>query len=207
MKYPLWSQEGKKIGEVALPEKVFRQEMNEDLIHQAVLVEEANSRQVIAHTKNRSEVSGGGRKPWRQKGTGRARVGSNRSPIWIGGGITFGPRKTRIFRKKLNQKMRAKALAIALSDKVEEKSLKVVDNLSLPEGKTKLLTALLASLKLEGTTLLLLNQADANIIQAGRNLFRFQTQLAQQVTAREVLKFKNLLLVKPVIEVLKKRLS
>jgi len=195
------------MGEVALPEKVFRQEMNEDLIHQAVLVEEANSRQVIAHTKNRREVSGGGRKPWRQKGTGRARVGSNRSPIWIGGGITFGPRKTRIFRKKLNQKMRAKALAIALSDKVKENSLKLVDNLSLPEGKTKLLTALLADLKLEGTTLLLLNQADANIIQAGRNLSRFQTQLAQQVTAREVLKFKNLLLVKPAIEVLKKRLS
>ena len=207
MKYPLWSQEGKKMGEVALPEKVFRQEMNEDLIHQAVLVEEANSRQVIAHTKNRREVSGGGRKPWRQKGTGRARVGSNRSPIWIGGGITFGPRKTRIFRKKLNQKMRAKALAIALSDKVKENSLKLVDNLSLPEGKTRLLTALLANLKLEGTTLLLLDRADANIIQAGRNLSRFQTQLAQQVSAREILKFKNLLLVKPAIEVLKKRLS
>ncbi len=206
MKYPLWNQEGEKAGEVMLPKEVFGQEMNEDLIHQAVVVEEANRRKVIAHTKTREEVSGGGRKPWRQKGTGRARAGSTRSPIWIGGGTTFGPRKERIFRKKMNKKMRVKALAVALSSKVEEKSLRVIDNLSLSEGKTKLLTALLTDLKLEGTTLLLLSQTDANLVRAGRNLPYLQTQLAQQVTPREVLKFKNLLLVKSAIKVLEKRL-
>jgi len=196
MKYPLWDQEGEKAGEVMLPKEVFGQEMNEDLIHQAVVVEEANRRKVIAHTKTREEVSGGGRKPWRQKGTGRARAGSTRSPIWIGGGTTFGPRKERIFRKKMNKKMRVKALAVALSSKVEEKSLRVIDNLSLSEGKTKLLTALLTDL----------SQTDANLVRAGRNLPYLQTQLAQQVTPREVLKFKNLLLVKSAIKVLEKRL-
>ena len=112
MKYPLFNQKGEKIGEVSLPKEIFGQDLNEDLLHQAIVVEEANQRKVIAHTKIRSEVSGGGVKPWRQKGTGRARVGSIRSPLWKGGGTTFGPRKERVFRKKINQKMKKKLILL-----------------------------------------------------------------------------------------------
>ena len=135
-KYPLWNQKGEKIGEVTLPKEVFGQKMNDNLVHQAAMTEEANRRIPIAHTKDRSEVSGGGVKPWRQKGTGRARAGSIRSPIWKGGGTTFGPRKERVFGKKMNRKMRNKALTMILSSKVDDKELKVLDKLSLKEPKT-----------------------------------------------------------------------
>jgi large subunit ribosomal protein L4 len=207
MKYPLYNQEGEKTGEVTLPKEVFGQKMNEDLLHQAIMVEEANRRQPAAHTKTRKEVSGGGRKPWRQKGTGRARAGSNRSPIWIGGGVTFGPRKEKDFKKKMNQRMRNKALAVALSNRTEEKALKIVDSLSIAEGKTKLLTPVLTKLKLIGTTLLLLEENDNKLVRAGKNLPSLQVQLARQVRSGEILKFKNLLLTKKAIKVLETRLS
>ena len=207
MKYPLFNQKGEKIGEVSLPKEIFGQDLNEDLLHQAIVVEEANQRKVIAHTKIRSEVSGGGVKPWRQKGTGRARVGSIRSPLWKGGGTTFGPRKERVFRKKINQKMKKKALAVALSTKLRDKELKVLDKLSLAEAKTKLMAEVLEKLKLQNSVLVLAGENDAKLVRASQNLPKVQVQLARQVSPLDVLKFRNLLLLKSSIKVLKERLS
>jgi len=104
MKYPVYNQRGEKLKDIVLPKEIFEQELLSELLHQVVVAQQANRRSVIAHTKIRSEVSGGGRKPWRQKGTGRARHGSIRSPIWRGGGITFGPRKDKIISKRLIEK-------------------------------------------------------------------------------------------------------
>ena len=207
MKYPLENQRGEKIGEVSLPAEVFEQPMNESLIHQVVVGEESNQRKAIAHTKTRAEVKGGGAKPWRQKGTGRARAGSIRSPLWKGGGTTFGPRKERVFSKKINRKMRKKALALALSSKVRDKELKVLDKLSLPEAKTKLLAEILKNIGFLKSTLVLTGENDLKLVRASRNLPKVQVQLARQVSPREILKFKNLLLLKSSLKILKERLS
>ena len=206
MKYPLWNQKGEKIGEVVLPKEIFGQEVNESLVHQAVVTEQANQRISIAHTKDRAEVKGGGAKPWRQKGTGRARAGSIRSPIWKGGGTTFGPRKERVFRKKINQKMRNKALTMVLSSKVGDKELKVLDKLVIPEPKTKLMAEILKNLKLEKSVLILNNQVDLNLVKASRNIPKVKVQLARQVTPLEVLSYQYLILLKPAIQALKERL-
>ena len=206
MKYPLWNQKGEKIKEVVLPKVVFEQKMNEDLVHQAVMVEQANQRIPIAHTKTRGEVSGSGVKPWRQKGTGRARVGSIRSPIWRGGGIVFGPRKDRDFHKKINQKMKRKALAIVLSGKVRDKELRILDSLSLSEPKTKLMVAILKKMGIKESTLILTSEVNLNLIQSCRNLPKIEVRLARQVTPLNILRFKNLLVLEPAIKVLEGRL-
>lgn len=137
IKLDIYNQKAEKTGEMTLSDKVFGVEANEILIHQAVVTQFANERQVLAHTKDRSEVRGGGKKPWKQKGTGRARAGSSRSPIWIGGGVTFGPTKDRNFSKKINKKMKQKALLMALSDRVKNNGFVVIDNLKIEEFKTK----------------------------------------------------------------------
>lgn len=137
LKINLYNQKAETIGEQKLNEKIFGVKAKEALIHQAMVTQMSNERQVLAHTKDRSEVRGGGRKPWNQKGTGRARAGSNRSPIWIGGGVTFGPRKNRNYKKNINKKMKQKALLMVLSDKVNQKTMVVVDELVVKEFKTK----------------------------------------------------------------------
>ena len=133
----VYNQKAEEVGEVKLNDKVFDVDMNQDLLHQAMVAQMSNERQVLAHTKDRSEVSGGGRKPWRQKGTGRARVGTIRSPIWIGGGVTFGPTKNRNFTKNINKKMKRKALLIVLSDKANNENITIMDKLAAKEYKTK----------------------------------------------------------------------
>jgi len=137
IKTNIYNQKAEPVGEIELADKVFGMPANKNLVHQAVVAQMANSRQVLAHTKDRSEVRGGGKKPWRQKGTGRARAGSNRSPIWKGGGVTFGPRKNRNFSKKINKKMRKKAVLMALSDKVANGNLLVIEKLDIDGYKTK----------------------------------------------------------------------
>jgi len=137
LKVKVYNQKGEASGEIELSDKVFSVETNEFLVHQAMVTQMGNERQVIAHTKTRAEVRGGGRNPWRQKGTGRARAGSNRSPIWIGGGITFGPRSDKNYKKKINKKMKQKALMMVLSDRVASKNFVVLENLKLKEFKTK----------------------------------------------------------------------
>jgi large subunit ribosomal protein L4 len=137
IKVKIYNQKAESTGEMDLNEKLFSVEPNQDLLHQAVTAQRNNSRQVLAHTKTRSEVRGGGKKPWRQKGTGRARAGSSRSPIWIGGGVTFGPSKDRNFSQKINLKMKRKAILMALSDKVKNEALGVIDKFDFKDFKTK----------------------------------------------------------------------
>ncbi len=143
MKVDIFDQQNKKAGEIELPDKIFNAKWNSDLVHQVLQAQIANSRTVLAHAKTRGEVSGGGRKPWRQKGTGRARHGSIRSPIWVGGGATHGPLTERKFEKKINRKMRQSAVFSVLSKKLDEGELKVVDSLKLTAFKTKELSKML----------------------------------------------------------------
>src|SRR4030043_2412895 len=128
---PIYNLEGEKTGTIKLSEKIFGLKINNNLIYQVINVQLANKRKHLAKVKDRGEVRGGGRKPWRQKGTGRARHGSIRSPIWRGGGVTFGPTKNRVFKKKINKKMRRKALFMVLSAKAKEKLIIVLDDLEL----------------------------------------------------------------------------
>ncbi|KAA0205979.1 50S ribosomal protein L4 [Candidatus Uhrbacteria bacterium] len=124
----IYSQDGKSVGEMSLPEAYFGVKAKPKLVHEVLVAQQANRRKAVAHTKNRGEVSGGGKKPWKQKGTGRARQGSIRSPQWVGGGIVFGPRAERNFSVKVNRKAKQKALFMALSDKVANKSLLVIES-------------------------------------------------------------------------------
>lgn len=145
-KAEIYNQKGEKVGNLKLSDKIFDVKVNESLVHQAAVTQMGNERQVLAHTKQRAEVRGGGKKPWKQKGTGRARAGSTRSPIWIGGGVTFGPTKNRNFSKNINKKMKQKALLMVLSDKVESKGLTVLDKLDISEYKTKVFNEILNKL-------------------------------------------------------------
>lgn len=135
MEAPVYNQEGKEAGKVTIPESVFNAPFNADLVHQVVVSMQSNARTPIAHTKGRADVRGGGKKPWQQKGTGRARHGSSRSPIWRGGGVTFGPTNEKNFSKKINRKMRTKALFAVLSQKLKDGELLFVDTLSFEGPK------------------------------------------------------------------------
>lgn len=137
MKITVYTKEGKEKEQIDAPEGLFDLKWNNDLVHQVVVSMESSSRSPIAHTKDRSEVSGGGKKPWRQKGTGRARHGSRRSPIWIGGGVTFGPRNEKNFFKKVNKKMKNKALLTILSRKMKDGELIFVDSVKFDKPQTK----------------------------------------------------------------------
>lgn len=137
MKADIYNQDGKKVGDVNLSDEIFNQKWNADLVHQVVVSMESNARRGTASVKDRSEVRGGGRKPWRQKGTGRARHGSRRSPIWVGGGVTHGPTNEKVYDKKINKKMRTKALMSVLSQKYRDNEILFVDSFSFDEPKTK----------------------------------------------------------------------
>lgn len=137
MNAKIYNQTGKETGRIDLPEAVFGAKWNGDLVHQVVISEQANQRTPVAHTKDRGEVRGGGKKPWKQKGTGQARHGSRRSPIWIGGGVTHGPRNEKIYAKKINRKMKAAALYSVLSDKFKKGEILFVDDITTSAMKTK----------------------------------------------------------------------
>lgn len=146
METKIYDQKGQEKGKVTLPESIFGVPWNADLVHQVVVSMRSNCRQPVAHTKDRGEVRGGGRKPWRQKGTGRARHGSTRSPLWVGGGVTFGPRNERNFLRKINKKMRRKALYAVLSRKLKEGEIVFLESISMDEPKTKEAAQLLDAL-------------------------------------------------------------
>ena len=137
METQIYNQKGKSVGKFDLPESIFGVPWNGDLVHQVVTAMQANARTPVAHTKTRGEVRGGGRKPWKQKGTGRARHGSSRSPIWKGGGVTHGPRNEKSYDQKINKKMKAKALYAVLSEKLRKGQLLFVEELNLKAIKTK----------------------------------------------------------------------
>jgi large subunit ribosomal protein L4 len=142
----IYNQDGTEAGEQKLEPKVFGVKANQALIHEIVVAQESNARETIAHTKTRGEVRGGGKKPWKQKHTGRARHGSTRSPIWIGGGVVFGPRKTRVWSKKVNKKAKQQALRMVLSDKAAAGAIIVLSAFKLDEYKTKAVAAMLKKL-------------------------------------------------------------
>jgi large subunit ribosomal protein L4 len=175
IKVKFYNQSATAVKDLELAKEIFAVKANADLLHQAVVAQQANERQVLAHTKDRSEVRGGGKKPWKQKGTGRARVGSSRSPIWVGGGVTFGPTKDRNFSKKLNKKMKQKAIMMALSDKLAQSSLIVLENLEMKEFKTKDFNSMLKAFEKEllpvRRNLLIVNGAkNDKAFYSGRNL-------------------------------------
>lgn len=204
-----YNQKGEKLRRIRLPQEIFGIEMNSDLVHQVMVSQMANRRQVIAHTKTRAEVSGGGRKPWRQKGTGRARHGSIRSPIWIGGGVAFGPRKDKVFKKKIPKKMRRKALFMVLSSKVKDKELLVLGKLETKEPQTKIMAKMMENLRKkiedfkEGSVLFLLAKKDENLIKSLRNIKKVKTILARESNVLDLLKYKYLIIPKESIKVLK----
>lgn len=163
--------EGKEAGKVTLPESVFDQPWNADLIHEVVRAMQSNARAGTAHTKVRGDVRGGGKKPWRQKGTGRARAGSRRSPIWRGGGVSFGPRNERDYSMKINRNVRAKALGIALSQKFRDGEVIFLDRLSFAAPKTKEAKGVLVALSgIKGNETLGTKRKNAAlVVTAGRN--------------------------------------
>lgn len=215
MKTELYNQNAEVIGEAELPDGIFGVKMNHDLVHQAIVAQMANSRQVIAHTKGRGEVRGGGKKPWRQKGTGRARHASIRSPIWKGGGVAFGPTKERNFEKKINKKTKRKALFMALSSKVTDKELMLLDSLKLNAPKTKEALSVINGLsgkmvgyknmkKKRDSILFVMPEKDKMILQAVNNLPFIETTDAKSLNVRDLLEKKYLILLKDAVPVIEK---
>lgn len=187
-----FSLQGKNIGQEKLPEEIFGQKAKASLISQAVRVYQFNIAINTANTKTRGEVRGGGAKPWRQKGTGRARAGSNRSPLWVGGGITFGPRNKDV-SLKLPQKMKHKALIYALSEKAKSGSIKVVSDIEKCEPKTKTITSLIKNMETKGSMLFVVSAKNENLKLATRNIQNIKVETAANLNAYEILKFKNII--------------
>jgi len=197
MKVAVYNMQGKEVEQIEVPVSMFAVALKPDLVKQVIVAIQANQRQVYAHTKDRSEVRGGGKKPWKQKGTGRARHGSSRSPIWIGGGVTFGPRNDRNFSKKVNKKVRRLAIKMMLSDKIKHNGLLIVDNMELPEIKTKKMVEFLQAMPLNGkSTLLLLPVMDEKIIKSISNLQRVDVSLATDINAADLAYYDNIILSK-----------
>lgn len=197
----LYNHEGKDVGYVELDASLFDVEVSEGLVHDVVVAHEANTRVAIAHTKDRGEVAGTGKKPWKQKGTGRARHGSRRSPIWVGGGITFGPSKLRNFALKINKKARRKALAMVLTDKVKNGQLFAVEHLKMEDAKTKILAGLLSKLPVSGKkTLILVEAQNRQLSKAARNIPDVTTLPINSLNIVELLKRPNVLISKDGID-------
>ncbi len=192
-KMDVYDIEGKKVSTVDLKEEIFGIEPNEAVVHSVLVNFLANQRQGTQSTKTRSEVSGGGRKPWRQKGTGRARQGSIRAPQWIKGGIALGP-KPRSYKYQVNRKEKRLAIKSCLSSKVLEKELVVVDSLPLKEIKTKDMVKALTNLKVEGKTLILLPEKNETVQKSARNIEGVKTTLVNTINVYDLLKYKNLVI-------------
>ena len=183
----VYNMEGKEVGTMELNDAVFGVEVNEHLVHMAVLQQLANNRQGTQKAKTRSEVSGGGRKPWRQKGTGHARQGSTRSPQWTGGGVVFAP-KPRDYSIRLNKKERRLALKSVLTSKVQDSKFFVLDELTLDEVKTKKMQAVLDALKVQ-KAIIVLPEKDEKVILSARNIPGVMTAVATSINTYDILKY------------------
>ncbi len=192
-KVDVYDIQGKKVSDVELSEVVFGIEPNEAVVHSVLVNYLANQRQGTQSTKTRSEVSGGGRKPWRQKGTGRARQGSIRAPQWIKGGIALGP-KPRSYSYKVNKKEKQLAIKSLLSSKVKEQELTVVDKLELAEVKTKTMVKALSDLKVEGKTLIILADKNDNVYLSSRNIEGVKAITLNMINVYDLLKYNKLIL-------------
>jgi large subunit ribosomal protein L4 len=214
MKLNIYNQEGIAKGQKEVSDAIFAVKANSVLINEALTAQTANMRTVLAHTKTRSEVRGGGKKPWRQKGTGRARAGSSRSPLWIGGGIIFGPNSDRNFSKKINKKAKRKAMFMVLSDRAANNGLAILEKLSLADYKTKVMNGILNNLestfakatvdegknksKKKRTTkrsILFINDAtDDKVNNSGRNLVGVKIINVGNINIVDLLNYKNLII-------------
>ena len=192
-KVDVYDIKGKKVSDIELADSVFGIEPNENIVHEVLVNYLANQRQGTQSTKTRAEVSGGGKKPWRQKGTGRARQGSIRAPQWIKGGIALGP-KPRSYKYTVNKKERRLAIKSILSSKVLEKELTVVDKLELKEIKTKSMVKALSALKVEGKTLIVVPENNKNVFMSARNIEGVKTITANNINVFDLLKYNNLVL-------------
>ncbi len=195
----VYKMDGTEAGTMELSEKVFGAEYREELIHQAVVTRLANERQGTKSTLTRTEVRGGGKKPWRQKGTGNARQGSIRAPQWIKGGVVFAP-KSRDFSKSMNKKAKVAALISALSKKVADGEVVVVDKLEVKEGKTKEMAAFQKALGLVKSTIVYMDQADEKVILAARNLEKLTTLPVEQLSVYEVVANAKVVLTKAAVQ-------
>jgi large subunit ribosomal protein L4 len=211
MKTDLYNFQGEKVGEIELPE-IFNVPFNPALVHQVLRWHTLNTYYPYAHTKTRDEVRGGGRKPWPQKGTGRARHGSTRSPIWVGGGVTFGPRNEEKKQININQKMKRKALLMTVTEKLKQNLLRIIENLDNKIYKTKEFENFFSyfleprkTKKKKETALLVIDKDDKNIYRAVRNLPYADAISARNLNLIEILNHKYLFLTKEAIEVLKNR--
>ena len=193
----VYNMEGKEVGKIDLNDAVFGVEINEHLVHMAVVQQLANNRQGTQKAKTRSEVSGGGRKPWRQKGTGHARQGSTRSPQWTGGGVVFAP-VPRDYSFKLNKKEKRIALKSALTSRVQENKFIVLDELKLDEIKTKKFQEVLNNLKVN-KALVVLNDNDQNVMLSARNLPFIRTALTNTINVYDVMKYNTVIVTKDAV--------
>lgn len=195
---------------VNLPESVFGLKMNPDLVYQVAVTQAANRRRITAHTKDRGEVSGGGKKPWRQKGTGRSRHGSNRSPIWRHGGVVFGPRNDKVYGGKINKKMRRKALAMVLSAKASGGMMVLVDKIEFDVPKTKVMAQMLEAIKKvnenfkTGKVLVALPEFEKNAVLSGRNIPGAEMIEAAKLNTLDLLNAKCLLLPSAAVKVVER---
>lgn len=212
METKVYNLQGEEVGKIDLPESIFGLPWNASLVKQAVLAQQANSRNNVANTKGRGEVSGGGKKPWRQKGTGRARHGSIRSPIWVGGGVTHGPTNERNFSVKINKNMRRKALLVSLSAKMRDNEIVVLDTLDLAGTKTKDAVKVFKELakskdfpgmtERKGRTLVALPSHDEPAIRSMRNMSYVASQETRNLNVVDLLSYKYVVFPKDSIKVL-----
>ena len=220
MNAKVYSKEGKETGSVTLPETVFGAAWNPDLVHEVVVGMQENARAGTAHTKDRSEVRGGGRKPWKQKGTGRARHGSRRSPIWTGGGVTFGPRSEKDFSVKINKKVKAKALAVVLSKKLSDEEVVFIDSLAMDAPKTADAKAAVLAIakgtgqvgisgKRKNAALVVLADRNLETEKSFRNFGNIEVAQAKDVNPVDLLTYKYVVVVDPQssVDILEKRVT
>ena len=193
----VYNMEGKEVDKIELSDAVFGVEVNEHLVHMAVVAQLANKRQGTQKAKTRSEVSGGGRKPWRQKGTGHARQGSTRAPQWTGGGVVFAP-TPRDYPIRLNKKEKRLALKSVLTNCVNENKFIVLDELKFDEIKTKKMQAVLDALNVS-KALIVLNENDANVVKSARNIANVQTALTNTINVYDILKYNTVVVTKAAV--------
>ncbi|MEK7665649.1 MAG: 50S ribosomal protein L4 [Patescibacteria group bacterium] len=204
-KVKLYNLQGIVAGELTLSDELFGVALKPAVVHEAYIAQLANARQSLAHTKTRGDVSGGGKKPWKQKGTGRARHGSTRSPIWVGGGVTFGPRSDRDFTIKVNRKVRRSALRMILSDRLKNDCFIALEEFTLPEGKTQVLVKALQSLPgSERPTLIVVDPKNNKVRRAARNLHWVTTIAPTSLNVRDLLRHEFVMVAKADIETMTK---
>ncbi len=207
-KAKVYNQQGKEIETIELNSNVFAVKVNPELVHEVVVAGYANKRQTLAHTKGRSDVRGGGRKPWKQKGTGRARHGSRRSPIWRGGGVTFGPTKERNFKKRINKKVKTSVIKMILTDRLAADGLVVVDTLKFDQPKTKLFAqmkkALPCGLK---RVIIISDKKDEALLRITKNIDRVKTTFVGELGVVDLIESPYMIVSKEALKMLEKKYS